>query len=65
MNKRAEEHYDHNGKELEVLLKTDPYFIIQYLQDSSNEKGFHYRKNNIDASSVWSVPDIKNFRQNC
>jgi DNA polymerase III delta prime subunit len=53
--KGRNDHYDYDGSELQVLLKRDPEFFIEYLEEIFSDGDRHSYRDHNELVAIWSL----------
>ena len=59
-NKKRDNHYDYNGKEMAAVSSLDNLFLVEYLKEVTKDISYlHFRFYNLNLSFVWDLPEYE------
>lgn len=60
--KEADKHFDHDGKELETVLRLDSNFFIEHLEQKSVDHNYlSFKLEDFRLDYIWTLPDYENI----
>lgn len=62
LQKKRDNHYDHNGNEIAAISTLDSHFLIEYLLQVTKDVSFiSSRFDNLNLTSIWSLPNYEDI----
>lgn len=59
-SKKRGNHHDYNGKEMAAVSSLDNFFLVEYLQEVTQDVSFlHFKFDNLNLSFVWDLPECE------
>ncbi len=55
--KKRNTHYDYNGSEIAAVSSLDPYFLVEYLKETTKDVTFlHSSFDSLNLTFIWNLP---------
>lgn len=59
-SKKRYNHHDYNGKEMAAVSSLDNFFLVEYLQEVTNDvSNLHFKFDSLNLSFVWDLPECE------